>query len=1058
MIAWRKNRFAKTALAGLTLLGSATMALASSNLLTNGNFEASSAGWTSRTGGATLETSTSTATYGIPAAPAGSRFCEVEAGVGSPTTTPDYIQQSVTSLVGERYFVSIQATTRAATSTLDRMIIYADGTNLASIATGNTWVAYQSSFVATAASSVIRYISNGSATGTIQPGDGSGLIVDDAQVQELTVSGGALSTAEDVTLAIPSLQVATNTGLATLTVSLSVSNGILTLASTTGLTITSGANASSAMTFTGTAAAINTAFGAGVSFKPTADYNGAAALTFTTTAGAVSDTDTVAITVTPVVDIVADSVTTPMSTAIIFNAITGTNGANADNFENTPSITAVGSASHGSATFTAAGVITYTPTAGYTGTDTFTYTVASGGVTEVATETVTMTGAPTTLTLTKISNGGTGTFTFTGNNGWTSQGITTLVAGTGVPGVSQILTNGGVATTITESPAAGFGLASVSCTGMGTGGTATVSGLSFTLNAAAAAGGSTIACTVTNSSSPARVTTRKISNGGVATFNYTGTNGLGAQAITTVTPGTAVSATQQSVTAFHTVTRITEAATAGYALVGISCTGTGAGNTSTSLSAGGGFVDLAIGAIVPGAAIVCTFTNTRAVVKVSAITNGAVGGPFTFTQSNLASNPPNITTVATGTATPASPSNINLTTLGTAVQITETPALGFALTAAGCTDANSVITGNSGTFGTLSGNTLTIANTNIVAGTDLTCTFTNTRSFPTITLTKISNGGIGGFTFTGNNGWVSQTINTATAGVGVAGVTQALSAAGTATTITETLGTAFIMSGATCANLGAGGNYTVNTATGAIAFDAAAMAATANITCTVTNAAANPLMTVTKTSSVPSIAGAGAVITYSMLVTNTGNVPVSAITVADPLGTPLCPTSGNATIATLAVGGSETCTMSYTVPQAVIDNNGGGDGDIDNTAAATGSYAASPVTANGSAAITFVQNASLEMVKSANQAGPLTVGMVVTYSYLVRNTGNVTISAVTASDVHNGSGPLSAIAGEVINTDVAPLGDSTDAAANGSWDTLRPGDTIKFTATYTVTQTDIDTL
>ena len=122
------------------------------------------------------------------------------------------------------------------------------------------------------------------------------------------------------------------------------------------------------------------------------------------------------------------------------------------------------------------------------------------------------------------------------------------------------------------------------------------------------------------------------------------------------------------------------------------------------------------------------------------------------------------------------------------------------------------------------------------------------------------------------------------------------------------------------------------------------------------------------------------------------------------------------------------------------------------------SYAASPVTANGSAAITFVQNASLEMVKSANQAGPLTVGMVVTYSYLVRNTGNVTISAVTASDVHNGSGPLSAIAGEVINTDVAPLGDSTDAAANGSWDTLRPGDTIKFTATYTVTQTDIDTL
>ena len=37
-------------------------------------------------------------------------------------------------------------------------------------------------------------------------------------------------------------------------------------------------------------------------------------------------------------------------------------------------------------------------------------------------------------------------------------------------------------------------------------------------------------------------------------------------------------------------------------------------------------------------------------------------------------------------------------------------------------------------------------------------------------------------------------------------------------------------------------------------------------------------------------------------------------------------------------------------------------------------------------------------------------------------------------------------------------GDSTDAAVNGSWDSLAPGDQVTFTANYTVTQNDIDTL
>src|SRR5450759_4901270 len=47
---------------------------------------------------------------------------------------------------------------------------------------------------------------------------------------------------------------------------------------------------------------------------------------------------------------------------------------------------------------------------------------------------------------------------------------------------------------------------------------------------------------------------------------------------------------------------------------------------------------------------------------------------------------------------------------------------------------------------------------------------------PTITVTKVSNVGVGTFSFTGNNGFAGQSITTATSGVGVAGAVQTLTA------------------------------------------------------------------------------------------------------------------------------------------------------------------------------------------------------------------------------------------------------------------------------------------
>ena len=93
-----------------------------------------------------------------------------------------------------------------------------------------------------------------------------------------------------------------------LQITLSVTNGVLTLGGVSGLSFSSGANGSAAMTFTGTIAAINTALN-GLRFDPAANYNGSAVLTLNTndqgntgTGGAQGDNDTVAITVNPIAD------------------------------------------------------------------------------------------------------------------------------------------------------------------------------------------------------------------------------------------------------------------------------------------------------------------------------------------------------------------------------------------------------------------------------------------------------------------------------------------------------------------------------------------------------------------------------------------------------------------------------------------------------------------------------------------------------------------------------------------------------------------------------------
>jgi VCBS repeat-containing protein len=178
--------------------------------------------------------------------------------------------------------------------------------------------------------------------------------------------------------------IAISGGNSEITVSLQVNNGTLTLGQITGLAFISGDGVGdNAMIFKGSASAINAALD-GLRFTPVADYNGAATLTLQATDGiSAAQNATVAMTLAAVADGVADSVQTLAITPVTFSPLAN------DNFEGAASVTAVGGASHGTVS-RSGNSITYTPALGYTGADSFTYTVTSGGVTEQVTVSVTV--------------------------------------------------------------------------------------------------------------------------------------------------------------------------------------------------------------------------------------------------------------------------------------------------------------------------------------------------------------------------------------------------------------------------------------------------------------------------------------------------------------------------------------------------------------------------------------------------------------------------------------------------------------------------------------------
>jgi gliding motility-associated-like protein/uncharacterized repeat protein (TIGR01451 family) len=179
-------------------------------------------------------------------------------------------------------------------------------------------------------------------------------------------------------------------------------------------------------------------------------------------------------------------------------------------------------------------------------------------------------------------------------------------------------------------------------------------------------------------------------------------------------------------------------------------------------------------------------------------------------------------------------------------------------------------------------------------------------------------------------------------------------------------------------------------------------------------------ITVTKSADPITYSLVGEVITYTITVTNTGNVTVSDIDVVDDL------TGDSWNIVTLAPGAVETFIATYVITQADLDNS-----SVTNTVNAEGEDTiGDPVTDSDSATVTAIQNPEITVTKTADPTTYDTVGDVITYTISVENTGNVTVSDI----------------------------DIVDDLTGDTWfiASLDPGAVETFIATYVITQADLD--
>jgi uncharacterized repeat protein (TIGR01451 family) len=246
-----------------------------------------------------------------------------------------------------------------------------------------------------------------------------------------------------------------------------------------------------------------------------------------------------------------------------------------------------------------------------------------------------------------------------------------------------------------------------------------------------------------------------------------------------------------------------------------------------------------------------------------------------------------------------------------------------------------------------------------------------------------------------------------------------------------------VLPGATCELIG---NYTVNLSD----MSAGSVTNTATVTTaegpTDTEIVTTPLVStpglaVNKSASPIVVSSAPAVINYTVTVSNTGNVPLNGVTVTDPLITLDCG-GGSSTIAVLNPGSPRICSGSHTVTTTEFDGNTQLVNTV--TVADDGTYS---VGDTDQATVNFTKTPAMLVIKSGtlnddDGTAGITDGDTIGYQVSVRNTGNVSLTNVSASD------PMAALTYASGDTD--------------SDNEIDPGETWIYTGAYTLTQGDID--
>ncbi|SMX41119.1 DUF7507 domain-containing protein [Octadecabacter ascidiaceicola] len=218
---------------------------------------------------------------------------------------------------------------------------------------------------------------------------------------------------------------------------------------------------------------------------------------------------------------------------------------------------------------------------------------------------------------------------------------------------------------------------------------------------------------------------------------------------------------------------------------------------------------------------------------------------------------------------------------------------------------------------------------------------------------------------------------------------------------------------------------------------------------TLNGPAADPTFTITKTPTPTTYSAAGETISYSFLITNSGNVTLTDIvTITDLNLTPTtltCPAAGPVNI---APGGTVTCTATWSPEQSDIDA-----GSFTNSVTVATTFAGNPVVTDpldpATATATAIETPAMEMVKSltgledplGNPTSVFASGNVAVYDYTITNTGNTTLAgpitiddnligtvACPAGDLAPTDPPLVCSASYTITTDDVELGSVTNIA------------------------------